>query len=70
MQVTGEKLGKAIRNAELEKIPIVCVVGPRDIEAGVVSVRTFWDGELGQMGHDAVIRRLIDVNRHRQAFSV
>lgn len=68
VQVTGEKLGKAIRNAEMEKVPVVCVVGPRDIEAGVVSVRTYWDGELGQLEHEDVIGRLCDVNKHRQAF--
>lgn len=68
LQVAGEKLGKAIRNAEMDKIPVVCVVGPRDIESGAVSVRTYWDGQLGPMEHDAVIQRLCDVNKYRKPF--
>ena len=36
---TGETLGKRIRNAELEKIPYVVVVGEKEIEGGTLAVR-------------------------------
>lgn len=68
VQVVGEKMGKAIRNAEMEKIPVVCVIGPRDIEAGVVSVRTYADGELGELPHQELVTRLSDTNKNRTQF--
>lgn len=66
--MAGEKMGKAIRNAEMEKIPVVCVIGPRDIEAGVVSVRTYVDGELGQLSHAELVTRLSDATLKRTQF--
>ncbi|GAB4148867.1 MAG: threonine--tRNA ligase [Patescibacteria group bacterium] len=36
----GESLGKKIREAEMEKVPVMLIVGPKDAEAGMVSVRT------------------------------
>ena len=65
---TGEKIGKSIRNAEMDKVPVVCVVGARDIEAGVLSVRTYAAGELGQMPVDELITRLIKSNSDRTDF--
>ena len=68
VQASGEKLGKLIRNAEMEKIPVVCVVGQRDIEAGAVSVRTYADGELGQLPVDDVLARLSKATAQRTQF--
>lgn len=64
----GEKVGKAIRNAEIDKVPVVCVVGARDIEAGVLSVRTYAAGELGTMAVDDVVGRLQRCNTERKDF--
>jgi threonyl-tRNA synthetase len=36
----AESLGKKIREAELDKIPVIMIVGPKDMENGEVSVRT------------------------------
>ena len=58
MQAAGEKLGKSIRNAELDKVPVVVVVGQRDIDDGVVSVRTYKDGEVGQLSVEELTSRL------------
>jgi threonyl-tRNA synthetase len=44
-----ERLGKQIRTAELEKIPIVAVIGKREVEKHVLSIRTRKDGEQGQL---------------------
>jgi threonyl-tRNA synthetase len=35
----NESLGKKIREATKMKIPVVLIVGPKDVEAGEVSVR-------------------------------
>ena len=51
VEVAGrnEKIGKKIREATLEKIPFMLVVGDRDMEAGTVSVRTRTGEDLGAM---------------------
>ena len=58
VDTTAEKLGAKIRNAQLWKTPYMVVVGGRDEAAGVVSVRSRTDGDLGQMALDAFISRL------------
>jgi len=57
VDTTAEKLGAKIRNAQLWKTPYMVVVGGRDEAAGVVSVRSRTDGDLGQMALDAFISR-------------
>lgn len=49
VDASGERLGKQIRTAELEKIPIVVVVGKREVENQTLSVRTRQSGELGSL---------------------
>lgn len=43
----SEKLGAKIRDGQLEMIPYMLIVGPRDAENGTVSVRDRVDGDLG-----------------------
>ena len=57
----SEKIGKKIRDAQMEKIPNMLVVGDRDIEAGTVSPRHRADGALGAMTLDAFTAVLKDV---------
>ena len=45
----SEKIGYKIREAQLEKIPYMFIVGDKDIEAGTVSVRHRKGGDLGAM---------------------
>jgi threonyl-tRNA synthetase len=63
MRVTGdyrsEKLGAKIRDAQLELIPYMLVVGPRDAEAETVSVRDRIDGDLGAMKIDEAINKFL-----------
>ncbi len=47
--VRNEKIGKKIREATLEKIPYMVVVGDRDVEHKTVSVRTRSGEDLGAM---------------------
>jgi threonyl-tRNA synthetase len=44
----NEKLPAKIRDAQLQKIPYMLVVGPKEAEAGTVSVRHRAKGDLGQ----------------------
>ncbi len=45
----NEKIGKKIREAQLDKVPYMLVVGDRDMENGTVSPRHRADGDLGAM---------------------
>ena len=49
----NEKIGKKIREATMEKIPYMLVVGDRDMESGTVSVRLRSGEDLGAMSYDA-----------------
>ena len=56
----SEKLGAKIRDAQLELIPYMLVVGPRDAENKTVSVRDRIDGDVGAMSIDEAITKLKD----------
>ncbi|MBQ6809330.1 MAG: threonine--tRNA ligase [Clostridia bacterium] len=45
----SEKTGYKIREAQLEKIPFMLVMGDKEIEKGEVSVRSRKDGDIGTM---------------------
>ncbi len=55
----SEKLGYKIREAQLQKIPYMLVVGDRDMENGTVSVRTRGGEDLGAMTPDEFIAKCL-----------
>ncbi|MDO4389318.1 MAG: threonine--tRNA ligase [Eubacteriales bacterium] len=59
--LTGEKIGKKIRLAQMEKIPYMLVVGDRDMAEQTVSVRHRAEGDLGAMSFDSFAALLKDV---------
>ncbi|THU71444.1 hypothetical protein C4D60_Mb04t01500 [Musa balbisiana] len=54
----GERLPKLIRNAEKQKVPLMAVVGPKEVETQMVTVRSRFGGELGMMTIDEFIARI------------
>jgi threonyl-tRNA synthetase len=65
-QIDGrnEKAGKKIRDAELMKIPYMLVVGEREENDGLVSVRKHGEGDLGPRKLDEFVKLILDsVNR-------
>ena len=54
----GQKLGAKIREAQLELIPYMLVVGEKDAENGTVTVRDRIEGDLGAMPFDEAIAKL------------
>jgi len=49
----NEKIGKKIRDAELKKIPFMLIIGEKEAETELVSVRQRLQGDLGSMSIDA-----------------
>jgi threonyl-tRNA synthetase len=54
-----EKIGAKIRQAELQKIPVMLIVGEREAEAEAVSVRRRHTGDLGSQPLNELIQQLV-----------
>lgn len=54
----NEKIGMKIREAQLEKVPYMLVIGDRDVEQEVVSVRDRKQGDLGAMKLEAFMEKI------------
>ena len=55
-----EKMGYKIREAQVQKVPYMLVIGDKEIEAGAVGVRNRKDGDLGQMQIDEFVSKILD----------
>ncbi|MBU5628022.1 threonine--tRNA ligase [Oscillibacter sp. MSJ-2] len=59
----NEKIGKKIREAQLEKVPYMLVVGDKEVENGEVAVRHRAEGDLGVMSlpkFAALLKNVVD----------
>ncbi|MGL5939964.1 MAG: threonine--tRNA ligase [Waterburya sp.] len=65
---SGERLGKMIRNAEKQKIPVMSVVGDKEVENNTLSIRTRASGELGAIAVSEVITKLTTAISERSNF--
>ena len=54
----AEKIGYKIREAQMNKIPYMVIVGQKEVETGTVSVRSRAKGELGSIPADELIAML------------
>lgn len=66
VDTSGDRLGKQIRNAEKAKIPVMAVIGAKEVEANSLSIRTRAAGELGAMPvADAIAQMQRAIAEHR-----
>jgi len=56
----NEKIGYKIREAQLQKIPYMLVIGEKEQNENLVSVRSHKDGDIGVMNADAFIEKALD----------
>ena len=54
----NEKIGYKIREAQMQKVPYMLVIGDKEIENGSVGVRSRKDGDVGQMNQDEFIEKV------------
>jgi len=52
---SGDRLGKLIRNGEQMKIPVLAVIGAKEVESNALSLRTRRDGDLGSVSLEALL---------------
>jgi threonyl-tRNA synthetase len=60
VDTSGERMGNMIRRAQLQKTPYMLVIGDREVEAEVVSVRDRSGDDLGAMPVLQLVDRMVD----------
>ncbi len=65
VDVRNEKIGYKIREAQLEKIPYMFIVGDKEQEEGTVSVRSRKEGDLGAMAVKEILDRLVEEDKSK-----
>ncbi len=60
LDTRSEKIGYKIREAQMDKTPYMLIVGDKEVENGVVAVRSRADGDLGAMTLDDFINKVLD----------
>lgn len=58
----SEKLGYKIREAQMEKVPYMIIVGEKEVEEQVVSVRKRDEGDIGSMGLKEFAEKVLEDN--------
>ena len=61
-----EKLGYKIRQAQVEKVPYMLVVGDREAQEGTVAVRSRDRGDLGSQPLEAFVQQVVAAVRERR----
>jgi len=54
----SEKVGAKIRDAEMQKIPYMCIIGAKEMESDSISLRKHGEGDLGSMSVDQLVEKL------------
>jgi threonyl-tRNA synthetase len=76
VDLSGDRLGKQIRNAEKEKIPVMAIVGAKEVESNSLSLRVRHRNEAGEVKSEElgavavmeVLDRLKQANEHHGNF--
>lgn len=64
--VRNEKIGYKIREAQLDKIPYMFIIGDKEAEEGNISVRSRKEGDLGVMAKKDIFDKLIEEDRSKK----
>jgi len=56
----NEKVGFKIREAEVNKVPYMIIIGDQEINTEQVSVRKKGEGDIGKMKVDKLMNQLLD----------
>ncbi len=63
VDLSREKVGKKIRQAEIEKVPLILVVGDKEIERGSASLRVHGQGDKGDVDIARFLEQAKELNR-------
>ena len=65
LDARNEKMGAKIRNAELNKIPLMIILGEKEMESSSISVRRRFVGDQGSMDLDSFLKTILDEIKQR-----
>jgi len=65
VDLSREKVGKKIRQAEVEKIPLILVVGDKEVERGSASLRVHGQGDKGEVDMARFLEQALALNRQK-----
>jgi threonyl-tRNA synthetase len=65
VDLSREKIGKKIRTAEVQKIPLILVVGDKEVERRTAALRVHGSGDKGEVALDAFIAQTLDFERRK-----
>jgi threonyl-tRNA synthetase len=60
LDIRNEKVGFKIREAQMEKVPYMLVIGDKEMETGQVAVRSRKNGDMGALPVEAFIEKITD----------
>ena len=62
----SEKIGYKIREAQLEKVPYMVIVGQKEEEENMLSVRSRKDGDIGSMQTNKFIEKILEEDKEKR----
>ena len=68
VDTSGERLGKMIRRGEKQKIPVMAIIGSKEMEANSLNIRTRKSGELGLITTDDLIKNILETISNHDNF--
>lgn len=67
---SGDRLGKMVRNAEQERLPLMAIVGEKEVESETLSLRSRKSGELGTLSVEEALSKLKSAVEQSKNFEV
>jgi threonyl-tRNA synthetase len=58
IDIRNETIGRKIREAEIQKIPYMLIVGDKEIATNKVAIRKYGEGDIGQKSLDIIIKEI------------
>jgi len=65
VDVRREKMGYKIRDAEKQKIPLILIIGDKEVERGDISIRIHTAGDRGRMGTDEFLAKIKELIKNK-----
>ena len=65
VDVRREKIGYKVRDAESQKIPLILVVGDKEMASGKASLRVHTQGDRGEVEVGAFLEKILDLNKNK-----
>ncbi|MBI4133355.1 hypothetical protein HY478_01945 [Candidatus Uhrbacteria bacterium] len=67
VDASNETLGKKVRDAKIQKIPYIAVVGNEEVKTKTATLESRTKGKLGALAISEIISKLQEENRSRRA---